>query len=85
MVCELTERAKGEFYNYCIIKCHEDQRTIFKEVENVIDHISLVLLTNASSRDTARVFGPLFRDKAANIRNGLESGLINDREGMEYR
>ena len=43
---------------------------------------SVVLPINASKRDIAQAFGKLFRDKIANIRNGLESDLISGCESV---
>ena len=81
-VGELIERAKSEYYNDKIIKCGRDQRVIFKIVENILHHRSVVLSNNASSRHMVQAFGALYRIKIVVIRNGLESGLINDRESV---
>ena len=51
-------------------------------MENVLHHRSVILPTNASNRDLPQAFGALFRDKIANIRNELESSLLDDHEGV---
>ena len=65
-----------------LTECAKSERTIFKLVENIPHHSSVVLPTNASNQDMGQAFVALIRDEIANIRNGLESSLISDREGV---
>ena len=72
-VCDLNDHAKSEHYNDKIIQCGGDQRTIFKVVDSVLHRRSVVFPTCVSNQEMAQNLLEFFRDKLAQIRNGLES------------
>ena len=68
-----------ERYNDKIITYEEINSSFSK---HFIKDRFLLLSVNVSNRDMSQAFDALFRDKIANIRNGLKSILIGDNEGV---